>query len=429
MFRLSCPLFLLIHSPKGVGFTISADEAISNIKKKYGKRWFGADLQYLSIATPSREFVPFYLASGTVEARFTGQVRYASSSSSSDKGSSSHETYVETAPQLLNTTFQENRTQVYGGFKYHIGHMHAVMRSEATPLLMQKMSAIDTRGAEINLFEQSTLGVRGTIQDNVRAQVYELAKERVKSFHPTAESVDVNFDHLQIRIAALTPVFLPCYVVKATYDDVRYTLYVSGRFGTVGGPYLLNQLRIARVAAGSVAALSLLVMPNKIMALLYGSVMSAAAYVAAYYGARYLPLYRRNRNRNQREALRQAYLKATATMDDAQRSQSSGNYHPTPEAQRQRVKEEYRASSYWDSHPYQREGPQHGPLPRDAKGYYRLLGLRGDESVNEIRSAYRKVVLVQHPDMGGNTEKMAEINAAYRVLRDPQRRREYDALQ
>ncbi|NTU47184.1 DnaJ domain-containing protein [Candidatus Roizmanbacteria bacterium] len=61
--------------------------------------------------------------------------------------------------------------------------------------------------------------------------------------------------------------------------------------------------------------------------------------------------------------------------------------------------------------------------------YYKILGLSKSASEAEIKSAYRKQALEWHPDRNKSpeaTEKFKEINKAYEVLSDPQKRQMYD---
>ena len=65
----------------------------------------------------------------------------------------------------------------------------------------------------------------------------------------------------------------------------------------------------------------------------------------------------------------------------------------------------------------------------DVPDYYKILGVAQDASQNEIKNKYRKLAKVLHPDKTKDSKsekKMAEINKAYEVLSDDQRREQYD---
>lgn len=62
-----------------------------------------------------------------------------------------------------------------------------------------------------------------------------------------------------------------------------------------------------------------------------------------------------------------------------------------------------------------------------SKDYYKILGVEKNASAEEIRAAFRKLAHEYHPDKkGGNVEKFKEINEAYQVLSDPNKRQQYD---
>jgi molecular chaperone DnaJ len=61
-----------------------------------------------------------------------------------------------------------------------------------------------------------------------------------------------------------------------------------------------------------------------------------------------------------------------------------------------------------------------------AKDYYKILGVPPDASDEEIRQAYYRLAHKYHPDKGGDPEKFKEINEAYQVLSDKQKRAQYD---
>lgn len=69
-------------------------------------------------------------------------------------------------------------------------------------------------------------------------------------------------------------------------------------------------------------------------------------------------------------------------------------------------------------------------MPRPKKGnstrYYEILGVSPSATPDELKKAHRKLALQHHPDKGGDSEKFKEINEAYDVLKDPEKRKIYD---
>lgn len=64
----------------------------------------------------------------------------------------------------------------------------------------------------------------------------------------------------------------------------------------------------------------------------------------------------------------------------------------------------------------------------EGRTFYDVLGMQPDASDAALRLAYRRAARANHPDTNGEASaaRMADINAAWQVLRDPRRRREYD---
>ncbi len=65
------------------------------------------------------------------------------------------------------------------------------------------------------------------------------------------------------------------------------------------------------------------------------------------------------------------------------------------------------------------------------KDYYKILGVPRNASAEEIKKAYRRLAMQYHPDRNPGkeawaNEKFKEINEAYGVLGDPEKRQQYD---
>jgi DnaJ-class molecular chaperone len=62
--------------------------------------------------------------------------------------------------------------------------------------------------------------------------------------------------------------------------------------------------------------------------------------------------------------------------------------------------------------------------------YYKTLGVDRKASDKEIKQAYRRLARKHHPDLNPDDKqaesRFKEINAAYQVLSDPEKRKKYD---
>ena len=66
------------------------------------------------------------------------------------------------------------------------------------------------------------------------------------------------------------------------------------------------------------------------------------------------------------------------------------------------------------------------------KDYYKILDVTENCTESELKSAYRKLARKWHPDIAGNSDyvvkKFKEINEAYEVLSDKNKRAEFDTV-
>lgn len=70
-------------------------------------------------------------------------------------------------------------------------------------------------------------------------------------------------------------------------------------------------------------------------------------------------------------------------------------------------------------------------MSKKKRDYYEVLGLAKTATTDQIKSAYRKLAIKWHPDKNPNQvtvaeEKFKEINEAYQILSDAEKRKKYD---
>jgi len=58
--------------------------------------------------------------------------------------------------------------------------------------------------------------------------------------------------------------------------------------------------------------------------------------------------------------------------------------------------------------------------------YYDTLGVNRNASEKEIKTAFRKLAAKHHPDKGGDHKRFTELNEAYQILSDPEKKQMYD---
>eukprot|EP00744_Colponema_vietnamica_P019665 GILI01027855.1.p1 GENE.GILI01027855.1~~GILI01027855.1.p1 ORF type:complete len:279 (-),score=26.00 GILI01027855.1:162-905(-) len=234
----------------------------------------------------------------------------------------------------------------------------------------------------------------------------------VEGFHQGNSGVTITWLSFEMVLDEVYPTYLPAFVSDVEYDGERFTIYSNGRTGNSTGPYLLSGIGMGRMASLVTVGLATLFAPAKAMGFLYGCAAAIPLYYAAFFFARKWPIYVRDRNRKERAARQQS-------QDEA----NQAGFRPDLESKR-RVRDE-KQQSQQKSAKYDSKKIQSGRV-RDVEGHYQRLNVPTDSSITEIRQAYRQLAIQVHPDAGGDVATMQHINEAYRVLRDPKRREEYD---
>src|SRR5215469_2637485 len=65
------------------------------------------------------------------------------------------------------------------------------------------------------------------------------------------------------------------------------------------------------------------------------------------------------------------------------------------------------------------------------RDYYKILGVQRTATADEVKTAYRRLARKFHPDVSKEKnaeERFKEVQEAYEVLKDPEKRAAYDQL-
>ena len=100
-------------------------------------------------------------------------------------------------------------------------------------------------------------------------------------------------------------------------------------------------------------------------------------------------------------------------------------YQQERQQRRKRQEEEERQWRHYRNSQRQ-EIPRRSSRVR-SKTHYDMLGVHSSATADEIKKAYKRKVLLAHPDKGGSAATFRRVQTAYETLKDDQKRRKYDS--
>ncbi|ESL06370.1 hypothetical protein TRSC58_05958 [Trypanosoma rangeli SC58] len=286
-----------------------------------------------------------------------------------------------------------------------------------------------------------------------RNMVLRRIDQELVKFHGSYVRSSVTLTSVFKESVGIRPVFLPMmrFMVSAGASATPVPSFVCGATGKVVGPVLhfTPRARLSvMVLAGTTAMLTL--------APVVDSGMTAAAVIASAVASVYLWRYLLKLRFLKEQARQMAELKTTGMLyfssdqngyrwspEDEERAEYEYREELRQRARRkeafeQQVKEEAARDEARSKRHIDPKNRRRTDLENvDPLGYYQLLGLSGRElnaTAKDIASAFREAARRHHPDVvhrdsDESKNTMQRIIHAYKILRDPKKKKAYDSGQ
>ncbi|KAG0371245.1 hypothetical protein BGZ54_008249 [Gamsiella multidivaricata] len=432
-----------------------AEEVFS---KYHGHSFFSAKVN--QIDKVEALYIPFWAASGSVKSKIiNAQVGWDRLVTRYNKVTKQNESSWETTWKAVQTQHEFSTTypstipglQIYASYKYRRGFVNQIRSSTsilaAKTLQPQDMESNDPedlqRGLHNRGLDPFTMKpvialkfVKTAIEENEIQTIERWLVENYRCDRARIMSMDFQYNDL-----VLAPVYMPVFVFSIQHLDRTFRTFVQAHdeVGLVGGMRFYSWQRVSAVTAiCAMASLAIMGTSRFGMTMTTGfwlGVVAPSLIVA--WSVLYYPIldYRVRDLWRQREMAgheEEAYSSAwdadwTKAYDRYEEEQRRQDWSENQQYHRQSSRGSRSSSSSSSTS----SGPS-GP-PGDPQGYYAVLGVPTDASVQEIQSAFRGLAMKWHPDRFNTPEEKAkgkkkfqEITAAYSVLRDSKKRRAYD---
>lgn len=267
-------------------------------------------------------------------------------------------------------------------------------------------------------FTRPLEGVRSQVLEYLHRSEEERARKYLqRTYDPdiikfTTSQLNYSLDHHQI--------FIPVWMFEFDYGDParKYTTYVAGWNASTSGPVIYHPGLSAAVAGVLGAMVSFIfISPWDIFT---SAGIGGFISILAFRLIKELPSIQKATAVQEIEVLRQHDRVGAQPRNEQDRS-SQRQYQTNEQEQRQKRQE---------------ERPKAAPKypSNDPQGLYKALEISPSATEKEVRDSFRRLALKYHPDrVSGEQrekeaakEKFQQISAAYDILKDPRRRKEYD---
>ena len=273
------------------------------------------------------------------------------------------------------------------------------------------------------------------IQEQAMKYLNDAEQERARKYlQRTYDPERIEFTYTQCQ-ASLNPqqVYIPVWKFEFPHGNPneKYYTYVSGWSSSTSGP-VFYQPELSGAVAGVLGALASLVFlwPWNLFAAT-GAGGIAFALVRQLLSS--LPKSERMRAWDETTQQR-THDQAVGQQRTRQESTYQWGYTGRQQEQQQQEQQQEQRRQQEQRQRTTRTGPAYAS--NDPQGLYQTLEVKPTATDPEIRDSFRRLARKYHPDMvqGGPAEKNAakekfqQVSAAYDVLKDPRKRKEYDTF-
>ncbi|KAK9807034.1 hypothetical protein WJX72_011376 [[Myrmecia] bisecta] len=317
-------------------------------------------------------------------------------------------------------------TQIYASHKYprsEINYMrpgpHVAAAQAFEPPMLE---APDGSTRRVGPFTMKPAVAQRFARDFLTSQEHKTANEFLRSSTGASQvgAMDIDVDIFSLSAA---PVYVPVFVFSSLHLGAKVRTFVSGvDTSRISGTRIYDESIMAGAAglAATAGVLAFGLAPPFTTGVVLGWMVAPA--IVAGLLAHYYPRLRAEFNRQRQEREQSRFEAAAEDPWDAEWIHAYSRYE-----EYQRFQDEQESYSY--------ASQAGGRIDHDdPRGYYKALGVDPKCTKQEIQASYRAHVMKQHPDRfpepaakAEATKRLQKLNEAYSVLRDPTKRRQYDA--
>ncbi|OZJ05164.1 hypothetical protein BZG36_02214 [Bifiguratus adelaidae] len=435
---------------RAVPFRQHPTAADETFERYHGHNFFSAKPQQAK--GPVERYLPFWVGSAKIRARITqAQVGRDITRTVYNPRTGRMETRWDTDWRWVHDQFTFSRSysptqypdlQVYASYKYRRGFVNPIRGASIADATQLSPSMLDpspqaSEYQTVRKVDPYTMRptiaqkfIQAAIQSNEEAAADLFLRETYRADRTRLVRIELEFEDFK-----LYPVYLPAYVYTIRYLGRKFRTIINGNDLLVGGQRMYDWNKIS--VATALGTSSFMLLSGGLGGAVPGGLTGAfwLGIVAPVVVASLLTLYYPILSLYARDLWRQAEMRAHAQEPDSRWDTDWIHAYSAYEEQaryRAWQQEQQYGGGYREKFGYEeRESMRRSG--GDPKGYYGILGVTKDASKEEIQSAFRGLAMKHHPDRYSTPKekeaakvKFQQISAAYSVLRDPQKRRQYD---